>query len=207
MTRTALWAGVLLLAACADATPPERPQPYGFGIPYDQNLTLVFHWTPASLPVRIWVQSQNDIPHHVRNAIDEWERHARYGEFRAQLVDDSTRADVIVSAGRDDSMPQTGELACGGVTRIEVNLDTTISLPFHTRLDVRVGATQDATTTCLAAVAMHELGVTLGMFLPSPDSGDVMYPRPTATQLSARDDATFRALYHTAPTVRLPPGR
>jgi predicted Zn-dependent protease len=53
----------------------------------------------------------------------------------------------------------------------------------------------------------HELGHTFGLFLESDDPADLMYPWPSPDGLSARDVATLEALYHTAPTVRLPAGR
>jgi len=59
----------------------------------------------------------------------------------------------------------------------------------------------------LATTTAHELGHALGLFLHSSDPDDLMYGRPTADALSPRDVATLQTLYHSAPTVRLPPGR
>ncbi|MFI5236275.1 MAG: hypothetical protein ACHQXA_11235, partial [Gemmatimonadales bacterium] len=63
--------------------------------------TTWFHWSPADLPVRVWVDSAAafELPQHVQDAITLWRQALRYGQYQAALVSDSTTADVIVLSG------------------------------------------------------------------------------------------------------------
>jgi predicted Zn-dependent protease len=197
----------LLAAACGTVSPPERPEAYAFAVPYDSTLQLVFHWTPASLPVRIWAHPS--LRQYVAEAIRTWEALSLYGEFRGVLVSDSLRADVIVQrAGEHAFSGAAAELLdCAGSTRWSVELDTTITLPFHTVLNPRAGAAPDNLDRCFAMMARHELGHALGLLLHSDDAGDLMSVRPAATAPTERDRSTFSQLYHSPVTVRLPAGR
>lgn len=209
------------LAACTEATPPERAAAYEFaidcGIPdlctseADSGLVLIFRWPKEAMPVRVWVEPTGDLPAIVGDALDRWQAALLYGEFRATLVSRAASADIIIQQGAPATIdPVDGvELpSCGGGTPVTVaSADTSIALPFDIRVRGRLGATQFDVTECLYRVVLHELGHAFGLFLHSGDPNDVMYRAPAANALSPGDVATFARLYHTSPTVRLPAGR
>lgn len=207
MTRPAL-ALLVLLAACDAATPPERTSVYDYTIRIPSGFPIVFRWPAASLPVRIWTEPILDLRWHVTAAITTWESGILFGEFRGVLVDDSTGADVIIHVGAPEEVVLTSErLACSGATLLEVDIDTAIVLPFRTYVTPRVGTSPQDVQECLHTVVAHELGHSLGLFLHSDDPDDLMFERPTSEGLSLRDVATLQTLYHSGPTVHLPPGR
>ena len=207
----------LLMAACTDATPPDRIATYSFAIDCGtgvctdsagSSLRLIFRWPREELPVRVWVQPNVGLTQAVEDAVAAWNESVLYGEFLAVMERDSVHADVTVIRLPGESFGTTlGDtpLECRGGASIQVALDTTIALPFRTAIAPRLGARPDQLEDCFHVVAMHVLGHAFGLLLESPTAGDVMYTRPTAGQLSMADVATFNLLYHTAPTVRIPP--
>lgn len=223
MTRAAgLTVLALSVAACGDVTRPDRTDTYAFsidcsidGLCADQagDLELIFRWPREALPVRIWVQPGSGLGPAVANAIELWERLALYGEFRAGFVRDSAAADVIFLRG--DPVTISGgsnggatPIDCLGETRFVVaSADTSMVLPFLTRISPRAGQQTTDLDVCFVTVAAHELGHSLGLFLESPDPADLMHGRPRQPRHSARDVASFTRLYHTRPSVRLPAGR
>ena len=211
MRRSSALAAVLAAAACSEATPPDRPEAYDYIHELEDGFPIIFRWTTASLPVRVWVQPIHEMPRLTAGAIRLWEDNALYGEFTGVLVGDSSRADVIILYGTGEELMRSEDASerrdCSGFTRISVELDTTITLPFRTVIRPRLGATVEEAQDCAATLVAHELGHALGIFRHSDDPDDLMYQRPGRLGLSDRDRTVFATLYHTTPTVRLPPDR
>lgn len=218
--RHAVGALFAVVVACTEATPPARATSYSFTIDCavpdvctsaaDSALRLIFRWSPDALPVRVWVEPMGDLPLFVQRGMAAWEQTSLYGEFRTLLVGDSASADVIVALGTPETATGDTEMApldCRGQTDIQIGLDTAIILPFRVTLVPRLGASGTEVDACYHTVALHEMGHAFGLLLHSDETTDVMHARPTVTLLSRRDIATFVQLYHTTPTVRLPPER
>jgi predicted Zn-dependent protease len=203
---------VIAAVACSDIVSPSRA-----GLGYDWRLlvqydstggpyvdTLSFHWPRSSLPVKIWVEDQDNLPAHVRTAIATWKAAFLYEEWDAKLVSDSNTADVIVRAIQPP--PQVPVLhalaeACIGATDVDT-VATRHELKIPVRAFVYVSIPDDPRLDeCLQTVATHELGHTMGLFQHSKDSTDIMYAVPIADALTDADVATVISAYHFKPTM------
>ena len=198
----------LLLAgalSCSEATAPSRVPNYDWRWFLGSD-TLSFHWPVERLPVKIWVEDSLDMPARVQEGVDTWEGAYLYGEYSAELVSDSSSADVIVRVMPlpPKALATVGRLrtmlsGCEAVSDFDID---TVATPVQLRLPVRMyiapiynPATTDL-TECFRVTARHELGHSLGLFQHTSDSRDIMYGQPEAPGLSARDINTAQVLAH-----------
>ncbi len=211
---------VLLAAACSDLISPTRVPPYEYRQFVASGTaridTLTFRWPRAFLPVRIWVADDEPLRQPIQTAISRWQGALLFGEFRAELVADSSRADVIVRnvpspGGIGLSRIRLDALApeCIGATDISTDgALTQVVLPMRMYIWPRFAPNNPNLSTCYEITATHEMGHVLGIISPnhSPDPRDVMFSNPVFNGLSARDIATAEVVSHITPTL-VPTGR
>jgi predicted Zn-dependent protease len=208
-----LFAGLLLVAAaCGTIGSPliTSTDVYEFR-DIEAGTTVIFHWTQADLPVRVWVASDSPIRQNVETAIARWEGAFLYGEFQATLVADSTTADVIVRNEPSDIGSGLARRAreCAGETDPNIDLSTnTAQLPMHVFVYPAASDVDPvALATCYSITVTHEFGHVLGIINAEhagTNSGDVMFPNPTFDGISERDRATINTLYDLfAPTITI----
>lgn len=208
--RLALGLTALTALACGDIAAPLRDDLYEWrleapSIPGPGVDTLSFHWDRAELPVRVWVEDNEDLPGHVARAIDVWEDAFLYREFQATLVSDSATADVIVLGGplgsptlRMKRLNSAMAPQCAGATDLDIDVpNSELRLPIRVFIDPRSLPDDPGIERCLALTSIHEMGHALGIFAHSPDSADIMYANPDVELPSARDRRTVEAVYHT----------
>lgn len=200
--------GLLLVVACSDPTVPARTSTYGFDFAGD-----VFRWPPSRSPVRYYADTRSNMRELIEHAIGSWENQLLYGEFRGELVSDSSLADVIVTwldSAPPDVPPDAGPpvFACDGVTTLHLDsAGTALEQPIHTQIGIPTAQVYTAAqvAACVRRVTIHELGHTLGLLQHSAASADIMYLPAQASAPSGRDRQTVQVLYHTPPTIAPPP--
>lgn len=208
-------AGGAVLFSCADIAAPSRTPAYEWRRIVATATgpdTLSFHWPQSRLPVRIWAQDTLNLPAHVQHGISEWERAFLYGEYQAQLVSDSSVADVIVTSGIAPkgglSITRLQSLApeCQGATDIELDASgQQILPPIRVYVDPRFAPSSPGVDECMALTTTHELGHSMGIFAHSANTDDIMFADPVVAEISPRDRATAELAYHTEPTLTVAP--
>lgn len=126
--------------ACSEIAAPSRQDAYEWRLIVGTD-TLAFHWPAASLPVKIWVEDQFDMPSHIARGIAQWESAFLYNEYAATLVSDSTGADVLVRtiiappklAQTLTRLPSLVRPECTGATDID-----TVATRFQLQLPMRM---------------------------------------------------------------------
>jgi predicted Zn-dependent protease len=205
-------AGGSVLLSCTDVSAPSRSSAYEWRRIAGPD-TLSFHWPQSRLPVRFWAEDTLNLPVHVQHGIDQWEAAFLYGEFRGELVSDSSVADVIVTSGIAPkggfSVTRLESLMapeCQGATDIELDA-TGLQLlpPMRVYVDPRFAPAAPGVDACIALTTTHELGHSLGIFAHSPNVGDIMFADPVVAELGPRDRATAELAYHTEPTLTVAP--
>jgi predicted Zn-dependent protease len=204
-------AAIGALAACTDPTVPSRGATYAFADGFGD----VFHWPTDRLPVRVFAQQLGDLRPLVQRAIDLWQQQLLYGEFRAELVDDSAAADVVIRWS--DSVPPAVDpdpgppaKACGGITHATVDsTGQALADPFDTEITILTGTvfTPEQVEACVRRTVVHEFGHVLGLFQEAPDTLAIMYTPPQVSEPAPIDRRTIQVLYHTTPTLGPPPRR
>ena len=202
--------GTLLFAGCTDLLPPPGVDPYEYRkfVPVEGDILgpMAFRWPRAALPVRIYVEDQSPLRSALLEAIATWEGAFVYGEVRAELVGDSTAADVIVRneiATKLSADFRLGGSADGCLGQTDFDADVPrgeLYPPFRIRVWAQTSP-GPGLEACYRATVLHELGHALGIFEHSPSSDDVMNVNPTRVDLSARDRATIEAVYHLPATL------
>ena len=213
--RSRLTAMVLAVTAlaCGDIAAPVRDDLYEWRLIFPSGATadtVHFHWDQDDLPVRVWVEDVAGLPELMQRAVDTWEGIYLYREFQAELVSDSSTADVIVLGEfapalrlgltrlRSALAPQ-----CSGATDLDVSPDLTqLRLPIRIFIDPVEGDIPNL-ERCLQLTTIHEMGHALGILAHSPDPADIMFANPDVEQPSERDRETAEALYHVPPTVTI----
>ncbi|MEA2723200.1 MAG: Matrixin [Gemmatimonadales bacterium] len=209
-------AGGSVLLSCADIAAPSRTSAYEWRriVPTAGGPdTLGFHWPQSRLPVRFWAEDTLNLPVHVQHAIGQWQAAFLYGEFRGELVADSSVADVIVTSG---IAPKGGFSVtrfesfmapeCQGATDVELDgSGHRILPPIRVYVDPRFAPAAPGVDGCMALTTTHELGHSLGIFAHSPNADDIMFADPIVAELSPRDRATAELAYHTEPTLTVAP--
>jgi predicted Zn-dependent protease len=206
--------GAAIGVGCSDPAAPDRSFAYSFAdtiiVAGDTSIDL-FRWPDNRLPVRFWADPRGNMAFLVERAVRAWEDQFLYGEFRGDLVTDSTRADVIVRW--TDSVPpdvlpdSTLPNSCGGLTTFDYDTTGfTLSGPIHVSLSVLSGPASAARVQgCMRRLAIHELGHALGLLRHSPFPDDIMYGSPAVNYPSRFDRRSIETLYHSSPTVAPPP--
>ncbi|MEO8089865.1 MAG: hypothetical protein ABI703_06185 [Gemmatimonadales bacterium] len=204
------------LISCADIAAPSRASAYEWRrivASASGPDTLSFHWPQTRLPVRFWAEDTLNLPIHVQHAIGQWQAAFLYGEFRGQLVADSSLADVIVTSGIAPkggfSVTRLESLMapeCQGATDVELDASGHGFIPpVRVYVDPRFDPAAAGVDPCMALTTTHEVGHSLGIFAHSPNSADIMFANPVVTGLSPRDRATAELAYHTQPTLTVAP--
>ncbi len=216
-SRLFIFAGLTALSAavaCSDIVSPNRSQRYDWrlvvnydsaGLPFTD--TLSFHWPRKSMPVKIWAEDQDGLPGHVEQAIRVWRNAFLYKEWDGVLVSDSSQADVIVLATQPPpAIRQAARIhgraeSCEGATDIDTAATRfQLRVPLRSYVFVSVDGAPDL-EECLARVATHEIGHTLGLFQHSTDSLDLMFSFPSRLFLTDRDLGAAYNAYHFPPDM------
>jgi hypothetical protein len=209
--------GVLILGSggvsCADIAAPSRGNAYEWRriVPTGPGTadTMSFHWPRSRLPVRIWAQDTLNLVADVAEGVDRWEATFLYGEFEAELVSDSSTADVIVRVGSAvkggfSIIRLASSLApeCEGGTDFDLPAGTNqLVMPIRVFVNPRFEPGTPGVAECMALTTAHELGHAIGIFAHSPNLDDLMYGDPVVAAPSSRDRSTAELAYHTEATL------
>lgn len=201
------------VVGCNNIGSPNITGAYQYALVTNDSLgnvdTLVFHWPRSFLPVRVWVSDTSLIKTDVPIAIERWQDAFLYGEYRAEVVSDSTHADVIFIYGypQDEEGIPARAGQCGGATDPPIADTHTWPLPIHIYIYSNTSTTEGPDVdTCYRITVTHELGHSLGLLVHSPFDTDVMFANPVFDGISTSDRETAEMVYHRPANV-VPAGR
>ena len=170
---------------CSEIASPRRAASYEYRVFVSNQAggtdTLAFHWPRSTMPVRIWVASDDPL--------------------REGVLDIIVR-NVIAPAGPNLSRLESLAPQCLGATDIDANrAQRRLTLPIRVYVWPRFAANDPEMPTCYRLTVTHEIGHAIGIFAHSPNSGDVMFANPVLDGISERDRLTAETAYHLAPTL------
>ncbi len=160
------------------------------------------------MPIKVCVRSNYQLPQFfpefkniVRDSLDQWCKASngavsyRFVESKdaANIVCDYTDHRELVSSDHEPGIDGNTD------TRIRMQENTTdwANIVILVKMSPNVAVFRDR--TLITKTFLHEVGHALGMHGHSPNNHDVMFlaatPEPI-TQLTARDKATIRRIYH-----------
>lgn len=215
--RLSTWPALLALGAamaCSDASTPGGNDFYEWRLIVSApggggDDSLSFHWPQNRLPVRIWIEDVAGLPADVVAGVGAWRRGLVQTQFDADVVTDSSTADVIVRAGvgpgaQFSTTRLRSALApeCSGATDLDISDDhTQLRLPVRVYIDPRSDPSAPGLQECLALTTTHELGHVLGIWRHSDNPDDLMFADPGVPAPSDRDLQTAQLAYRQTPTV------
>ncbi len=207
---------VLAAAACSERNVPNTcydSNAFSYGFAVGGDSTLVFHWPASRMPVRVYAEPTGATYANTGVGLQTWVNAFHCNEASFTLIADSTRADILVrTVDAFPPLPARGATlgadsvgACAG--RTDGTFDSTLTLtgPVRSYIVPIPGKDSVALAGCLRMTTTHELGHALGILAHSTDPGDIMYPTPHRSTLSANDRYTLQYLYHTTATIKPAP--
>lgn len=205
-TPLSLLIAALLIPAlgCEGPQAPSRTPVNDFG---QLRRGLVFSWPEDRQPVRFWTENDGAPRRLLELGIRIWEAQFLYGEFRGEVVADSSQADVLVEfVGPPlQDEPLTDDTpaiqACSGVTAVPPIVSNQLTAPFSIRVNWGVAFDNQDTINCVARVTNHEIGHALGIFEESGNTDDLMFTTPLVRLPSRIDRNTVLTLYHTTANI------
>ena len=207
-------AALVVGVACSDNVGPGacfEPNATGYAFYNEQaDSTFVFRWPGSNLPVRVYAEPVGELQANTLAAMQLWVNAFRCNELSMQVTSDSARADIIIR--NPPALPPLVTAfviavdsvgACRGVTVFDT-AQSALDAPMRAYVSP-VAFDSAAVAACYRFVTAHELGHALGLLSHSPDTADLMHPRPRRRLLTAADRYTIQRLYHTTPTIGPPP--
>lgn len=197
-----------LLVACSTPSIDAGAPPYD---PTSLTSGVVYHW-PVGAEIAIHVvpgpaPADDALRASVGESARRWSETLGFREHVLRIVDDPSRADVIV---RDARTPSPVDTSCGGPGWTEARATTffcplgdtarTLVLlsgpPGITKVLITVNVETLPAASGALPVVLHELGHALGIGGHSPVATDAMFAAPTVSVPSPRDARTLRYLLH-----------
>lgn len=165
----------------------------------------VYRWSPARLPVKVFVESGMDVPGYrpidrilLLGAFNDWER-ASNNKLAWTLVSKPEDADIVCSwtnqpSVRGGALEAGNTVVCTWLNRL-TGRGAIVSA--HIKILTELGYNSFSDSE-MKRICLHEVGHALGLQGHSREYNDVMYPAATGKQLpflTTRDIDTIRALY------------
>jgi predicted Zn-dependent protease len=158
-------------------------------------------WDKKLNPIPVFIQMEEDqliFLQAVKEALQSWQQ-ASAGRLQFQEVGYPVQALITIKLQEG---PLSHPYLNVGLARFDVADPDSQNNPKNLRVSVTVNTGERNLPISLEdrlaqvkRLTLHEIGHAVGIWGHSPDPGDVMYSRPIASTLSARDVETLRTLY------------